>query len=251
MSVNKRALLIIGIVVGLMIPVMATAADRFTDVPDTNNFHDDIGWLADAGVTLGCNPPANDEFCPTENVTREQMAAFMHRFAKYLGAEDGIVSEADTVDGFNAGDLIRGAGSATWVNTSNSPAQADVFTVAAPVDGGIVTTLSFNCTSFSGTTNTRWDVTITVDSVIQSSVGAGVLYFNHAESASVFSSATTSFFSAVTAGNHDVGYNAVQRAGDGSLDCDISETAVFVPFGGDGSTPAVLVPENTTRGTEK
>lgn len=250
MSANKRAVLIIGIVVGLMIPVVATAADRFTDVPDTNDFHDDIGWLADAGVTLGCNPPANDKFCPTDNVTREQMAAFMRRFATYLGAEDGVVSEADTVDGFNAGDLVRGAGSTTWVNTSISPTQVDVFTITAPVDGGIVTTLSFNCASFSGITNTRWDVTITVDGEVVWPTG-GLLYFNNAETVSVFDSASTSFFSAVAAGDHDVGYNAVRRAGDGSLDCDISETAVFVPFGGDGSTPTALTAQNTTRGTEK
>ena len=32
-----------------------------------------------AGVTRGCNPPVNDRFCPGSNVTRGQMAAFLHR----------------------------------------------------------------------------------------------------------------------------------------------------------------------------
>ena len=47
------------------------------DVADDNVFKADIQWLADAGVTKGCNPPANTEFCPEDNVTREQMSAFM------------------------------------------------------------------------------------------------------------------------------------------------------------------------------
>ncbi len=46
---------------------------------DFSIFETDIESLATAGITLGCNPPTNDRFCPTENVTREQMAAFLHR----------------------------------------------------------------------------------------------------------------------------------------------------------------------------
>ena len=48
---------------------------------DTRNhvFEVAISRLAHAGITVGCNPPANDEFCPDTNVTRGQMAAFMVR----------------------------------------------------------------------------------------------------------------------------------------------------------------------------
>lgn len=250
MSANKRTLLTITIVFGLIIPTMAVASDRFTDVPDANPFHDDIGWLADAAVTAGCNPPANDAFCPKDTVTREQMAAFMRRFAKFLGAEDGVVAEADTVDGYNASDLVRGAGTVTYINTSTSPVTTNVLTLVAPTDGGFVTNLSFACTSFSGTTNTRWDVVITVDGASESITG-GLLYFNHAESATVFSSSASSLFSAVSAGSHDVGYRATRIAGDGSLDCDISETAVFVPFGSDGSTPTPASTKEITGGTRR
>jgi 2-keto-3-deoxy-6-phosphogluconate aldolase len=52
--------------------------DLFTD-DDASIFEDDIDRLATAGVTRGCNPPANTHFCPTNTVTREQMAAFLHR----------------------------------------------------------------------------------------------------------------------------------------------------------------------------
>ncbi len=46
---------------------------------DSSVFEDDIIWLADRGITQGCNPPANDLFCPDDPVTRGQMAAFLTR----------------------------------------------------------------------------------------------------------------------------------------------------------------------------
>jgi hypothetical protein len=50
----------------------------FTDIANSV-FKDAIVWLADEGITQGCNPPANDRFCPDDRVTRGQMAAFMSR----------------------------------------------------------------------------------------------------------------------------------------------------------------------------
>lgn len=51
----------------------------FEDVRPSSTFATDIAWAAAAGITRGCNPPANDRFCPKEPVTREQMAAFIAR----------------------------------------------------------------------------------------------------------------------------------------------------------------------------
>jgi hypothetical protein len=65
----------------LAIPAISIAADRFNDVPSSHTFHEDIAWLAEKDITRGCNPPANDEFCPDDAVTRGQMAAFIHRYA--------------------------------------------------------------------------------------------------------------------------------------------------------------------------
>nr|MDJ0954929.1 S-layer homology domain-containing protein [Acidimicrobiia bacterium] len=52
--------------------------DLFTD-DDGNIFEPSIDRLATAGVTKGCNPPINDNYCPNDFVTREQMAAFLVR----------------------------------------------------------------------------------------------------------------------------------------------------------------------------
>lgn len=50
----------------------------FTDDNDSP-FEDSIDKLATAGVTKGCNPPTNDLFCPSDSMTRGQIAAFLHR----------------------------------------------------------------------------------------------------------------------------------------------------------------------------
>jgi len=46
---------------------------------DDSIFENDIDKLGTAGVTKGCNPPTNNQFCPNSVVTRGQMAAFLHR----------------------------------------------------------------------------------------------------------------------------------------------------------------------------
>jgi hypothetical protein len=46
---------------------------------DDSVFEADIDKLGASGITKGCNPPKNDQFCPNARVTRAQMAAFLHR----------------------------------------------------------------------------------------------------------------------------------------------------------------------------
>jgi hypothetical protein len=93
-----RGLAVLGIL-AVLAPTAAWASDRFTDVPDSNIFHDDITALAEAGVTKGCNPPDNTEFCPGDNVTREQMAAFLNRLGA-LGEGTTPVVNAAALGGF-------------------------------------------------------------------------------------------------------------------------------------------------------
>jgi glucose/arabinose dehydrogenase len=56
----------------------AGKGDWFTDDNGTT-FEADIDRLATAGITLGCNPPANDRYCPGNRVRRDQMASFLGR----------------------------------------------------------------------------------------------------------------------------------------------------------------------------
>lgn len=56
----------------------ASNDDWFGDDSDSV-FQADINALAAAGVTAGCNPPANSEYCPLDDVERGQMASFLTR----------------------------------------------------------------------------------------------------------------------------------------------------------------------------
>ncbi|HEX2403230.1 MAG TPA: S-layer homology domain-containing protein, partial [Acidimicrobiia bacterium] len=82
----------------IAVPVAVIAAHSFNDVPDSNQFHESIAWMKDNGITVGCNPPANTEYCPEDNVSRQQMAAFMRRLAQTQGSAGiGVTDPADTV----------------------------------------------------------------------------------------------------------------------------------------------------------
>ncbi len=75
------------------LPVVAD--DFFTD-DDDSVFHDDINAIAAVGITQGCNPPDNDEFCPDDPVARGQMASFLVRaLALTEGAGDDLFVDDD------------------------------------------------------------------------------------------------------------------------------------------------------------
>jgi len=54
----------------------------FNDVADDHVFSEQIDWLSTTGITTGyLNPDGSTSFRPSEPVLREQMAAFLYRFA--------------------------------------------------------------------------------------------------------------------------------------------------------------------------
>lgn len=104
----------------LAVPTAVLAAGgAFTD-DDTSIFEADIEWMAATGVTKGCNPPTNDNFCPDDPVTRGAMAAFMHRYDDYLGR------------GGAARDMLN------FATTSTTAEELTTVTVDAPGPGTLV-----------------------------------------------------------------------------------------------------------------
>ncbi len=92
---------VVGVAGALAVAVpIAWASDLFGDVPNTNPFHDDIGAIAQAGVTKGCSTTTPPNYCPSANVTREAMAAFMHRgFGRVaFGSDDTAVLNTASTD---------------------------------------------------------------------------------------------------------------------------------------------------------
>ncbi len=66
----------------LNLPV--TPTDYFID-DGGSVFENAINKIAQAGITQGCNPPSNDRYCPSDRVTRGQMAALVKRSVELAG----------------------------------------------------------------------------------------------------------------------------------------------------------------------
>jgi hypothetical protein len=87
---RKSTIVSVVVAILLAVPLTLYASHQFADVPNDHTFHEAIAWMADNGITQGCNPPANTNYCPENSVTRGQMAGFMKRFYDNLVAGGGI-----------------------------------------------------------------------------------------------------------------------------------------------------------------
>ena len=83
----------------------APTESPFADVGPASPFYAEVTWLADRGITTGYDGPGDSVlFRPTAEVSRQAMAAFLHRFAE-VEADPGEVSpfvDVPTDHGFYA-----------------------------------------------------------------------------------------------------------------------------------------------------
>lgn len=239
---RKLLLLVLAalMIVALLPVAVMAAGGTFTD-DDTSMFEADIEWLAATGVTRGCNPPANDHFCPDSNVTRGQMAAFMRRFAGFLDAEDGQVASADncdTVGGLAPGDLVRinGTMSDTPIDdfTETSWTAVQTMQIETPVDGMLHISTSVGLEDDYSLSGASWTyLRLTVDGVATHSNQWGYSVELSSDSG-VKPSATIASLSAavvVGSGQHTIALEALELGfGVDIFNRDVS--AIFSPFGG-------------------
>jgi hypothetical protein len=60
-------------------PTNGSWSEPFTDVGPGDWFYNAVKWAYSTGLTNGCNPPDNDEFCPYRTVNRYEGVVFMWR----------------------------------------------------------------------------------------------------------------------------------------------------------------------------
>jgi S-layer homology domain len=106
-------------------PVEAIVLHGYFTDDDGSIFEADIDAIASAGITKGCNPPANTAFCPDDHVTRGQMAAFLRRglalptsTTNYFTDDKGSIFEAD-INALAAAGITKGCNPPT--NTHYCP----------------------------------------------------------------------------------------------------------------------------------
>jgi hypothetical protein len=253
MKRRTQILTVIAAVMMIVAIVPAGAAiTRFADVPDTNIFARDIKWMDDNGITTGCGP---DLFCPSESVTREQMAAFMHRLATSRAVDAGMLEGQTAADfatsGHNHdGEYVAQSGSATTASdllrvayytfegpkTRNDYATIGTFDITAPVDGFLMLSTSI-----------QYRAEVTREWVYCGFELDGTLVNNSATN-DIESSPTTPIRSScdtegvvpVTAGDHTItllGYYYL--SGDTYFEWGTA-SALFVPFDGSGLQPTAF-----------
>jgi hypothetical protein len=88
---RRATKLALAFVAALVVSVpVAWASHVFGDVPTGSAHHDDVTRIANAGITAGCNPPANTLYCPDQAVRRDQMASFLTRSAGRVAATKSL-----------------------------------------------------------------------------------------------------------------------------------------------------------------
>ena len=162
MSRITRLILVAVAAIGLIaIPITAIGATSlWDDVPDESIFVNDTNWMKITGVSLGCNPPLNTEYCPKEFMTREQMAALLRRLsegeivnaATAVDAERAdqadMADDSDMVDGRDSDELMSITASNTAESVTFDPSVSNPLLLVSvtgfdvPADGGVITALA-------------------------------------------------------------------------------------------------------------
>ncbi len=238
---SGRILLLVAAFALFLVPAAAIAAGGFTDVEDDSVFIADIQWMKDNGVTAGCNPPTNDKYCPKNNVTREQMSAFMHRLAvnQIVDAATAIEADhataadtatnADKVDGYNASEIVAAYAWQDGTPVGDITTTVEVFseTVTTPVAGVLVVNASLRMAddiSLPGAGTAT--VTLAVDGT---TIARGSSAFGVFGDSAFFNTISLSSGVEIPAGTSEITISV--SGGSGVFLYDHSANAIFTPFG--------------------
>jgi hypothetical protein len=82
-------------------PVALFAANPFIDLVPGSVHNGNIDAIYNAGITTGCNPPVYNRYCPTQAVSREEIASFLARTAG-LGGNPPVANALTAVSAQNA-----------------------------------------------------------------------------------------------------------------------------------------------------
>lgn len=135
----------LSLALGLTTGVVSTAA---AELRPGGTFLDDDGTpeegyieaIAAAGITRGCNPPANDRFCPDRTLTRAEMATILTRALHLETSPVDHFTDDDTsvhhtsINAIAAAGITRGCGSERFCPTAPLPRREMAVFVGRALD---------------------------------------------------------------------------------------------------------------------
>ncbi len=141
----------------------------FADVPSSGTFTEDIAWVKEQGIALGCNLEGT-LFCPDDLVIRGQMASFLSRALELPKAgrdyfkDDGQNTHEDNIDRLAEAGISNGCGDRIFCPDDYvSRGQTATFLVRAlelePIPGDVFSDVSgphepnINALAAAGITN--------------------------------------------------------------------------------------------------
>jgi len=159
----------------------ATTTPYFSDVPTTDQFFPYVQKLYELGITTGCG---NGNYCPSENVTRDQMAAFLSRAFLEMVPVISWINPTTAVSGSQM--AVFGSGFNQWTSVMIGNVSANnvqvvsnnslIFTVPYAIDS------NGNLASLSGIyalkVNGRPFANVTITSSPQSNQSPGAVATN-------------------------------------------------------------------------
>jgi hypothetical protein len=224
---RKRWVALVAAVATLAIAVPVAFA-TFTDVPPSNPFYADINAVQGAGITSGCG---GGNFCPTDNITRQAEAAFVHRAAARVGY--GTIT---------AGNVAV---------ASSTPADIAVTTIdVGGVPGGTqVIKLDASLGAYAAGADIPEDLGyfISQDGVGQITVESGITLATAGPSGlAIGNGSFTAAVTVPTASTQTFRLQAVRFAGAGTSSAWGSLTGSTAPFGSTGAS--TLAPSGRVRG---
>jgi len=204
----RRSIVFAVLLVTLAIPGVVLASHQFSDVPNSNTFHNSISNIKIAGITGGCG---GTKYCPNDPVTRGQMAAFLNRG---LGRGNVFLASGVTLDtsyGVVVEGAVRTPGSGfVLVNVASMAYSNDASGCPCEVDMQIRDETTNDTSFFYGTT---------VPSVPAATWAYGQLSNTHV-------------FPVTGAGFHQ--FAAEMAANIASFSGDASMTLIWIPFDEEG-----------------
>ncbi len=248
-----------------LVPLGLLAANPFTDLDpaQATGHNPNIDLIYTAGITKGCNPPENTQYCPKDLVTREQMASFLARTAG-LGTNPPVVkaltavnatnatnaTNAATVGGYAPNGLLRVTDAFAFKNESQlipgpaNPGEIDFVQVAitAPGPGFVLVTGVIGLfTSATSGCPCRVEIRLierTPGSTLESGGFAGMLPNNTVGgSGGYVTLANTLVFPVLVPGPRTYALAINRVSGTAAVGGEGTITALFVPFGATGAPP--------------